>query len=75
MAVVENARRSGVSVKLNAGNDLLTGRMIVKSCSLGKIKPEADAEKVMRIVDLLAAVLEYPAVRVERTEVRSLEKV
>lgn len=75
MAVVENARRSGVSLKLNAGADPVTGRMIVKSCSLGKVRPGADAEGVVRVADLLLTVLEYPAVRMERTETSTLEKV
>ena len=74
MAVAENAYRSGVSLKLNAGTNAATGRMIVKGCSLGKVKPGADAEAVVRVVDLLAAVLEYPVVRMERTEVSTLEK-
>ena len=34
----------------------------------------ADAEAVVRVADLLAAVLEYPVVRMERTEVSTLEK-
>ncbi len=74
MAVVENARRSGVSLKLNAGSDPVSGRMIVKSCSLGRVKPGADAEGIVRVADLLLGVLEYPAVRMERTEVSTLEK-
>ena len=74
MAVVENAYRGGVSLKLNAGNNTATGRMIVKGCSLGKVKPGADAEAVVRVADLLAVVLEYPVVRMERTEVSTLKK-
>ena len=74
MAVAENAYRSGVSLKLNAGTNAATGRMIVKGCSLGKVRPGADAEAVVRVADLLAAVLEYPVVRMERTEVSTLEK-
>ena len=74
MAVIENAHRSGVSLKLNAGNNPATGRMIVKGCSLGKLKAGANAEAIVRVVDLLAAVLQYPVVRMERTEVSALEK-
>lgn len=74
MAVAENAYRSGVSLKLNAGTNPETGRMIVRGCPLGKIKSGADAEGIMRIADKLAAVLEYPVVRMERTEVSTLEK-
>lgn len=74
MAVVESAYRSGVSLKLNAGSNPATGKMIVKGCSLGKIKAGADAEGIVRVVDRLASVLEYPVVRMERTEVRTLEK-
>ena len=74
MAVVENAFRSGVSLRLNAGSNPATGRMIVKGCSLGRVKPGADAEAVVRVADKLAAVLEYPVVRMERTQVSTLEK-
>lgn len=74
MAVVESAYRSGVSLKLNAGTNPATGRMIVRGCALGKIKSGADAEGIVRIADLLAGVLEYPVVRMERTEVSALEK-
>lgn len=61
-------------MKLNAGTDPASGRMIVKSCSLGKVRPGADAEGIVRVADLLLGVLEYPAVRMERTEVSALEK-
>lgn len=74
MAVVESAYKSGVSLKLNAGNNPATGKMIVKGCPLGKVKPGADAEAVVRVADKLAAVLEYPVVRMERTEVNTLDK-
>ena len=74
MPVAENAYRSGVSLKLNAGTNAATGRMIVKGCSLGSVKPGADAEAVVRVADLLAVVLEYPVVRMERTQINMLEK-
>lgn len=75
MAVVENARYNNVSLKLNAGNHLVTGRMIVKSCSLGKMVPDADKEKIMAVAELASAVTKYPTVRVERAVIFSLEKV
>ena len=74
MAVIESAYRSGVSLKLNAGSNPATGKIIVKGCSLGKLKAGANAEAIVRVVDLLAAVLQYPVVRMERTEVSALEK-
>ena len=74
MAVVENTYRSGVSLKLNAGTNPATGKVIVKGCSLGRTKPGADAEAIVRVADRLAAVLEYPVVRMERTEVNTLDK-
>ena len=70
---IENAYRSSVSLKLNAGTRAGTGNMIVKSCSLGKTSHSADADKVMSVVGTLAPVLAHPLFRVERTEVTILE--
>ena len=69
----ENAHRSSVSLKLNAGIREGTGGMIVKSCSLGKVVHGADKDKVMSVVGALLPVLEHPMFRVERTEVTILE--
>ena len=69
---IENAHRSSVSLKLNAGTRD-TGGVLVKSCSLGKITHGADADKVMSVVGALVPVLEHPLFRVERTEVTILE--
>ena len=74
MAVVESAYKSGVSLKLNAGTNPAPRHAIVKGCSLGRTKPGADAEAIVRVADKLAAVLEYPLVRMERTEVNTLDK-
>ena len=70
---VENAHRSSVSLKLNAGTREGTGGMIVRSCSLGKVVHNANAGKVMSVVEALAPILEYPLFRTERTEVTILE--
>jgi hypothetical protein len=75
MAVVENAYRSGVSVKLNGGTNPVTGGMIVKSCSLGKVVRGADKDRIMSVVGALGAVLTLTPARVERTEVTVLEIV
>jgi hypothetical protein len=75
MATVENAKRSGVSVKLNGGVNPVTGSMIVKSCSLGKVVHGADKDGIMNVVGALASVLDYGPARVERTEVTVLETV
>jgi hypothetical protein len=75
MATVENAYKSGVSVKLNGGVNPVSGRMIVKSCSLGKVAHGADKDGIMNVVGALAPVLDYGLVRVERTEVTVLETV
>lgn len=74
MAVIENMQRSSVSLKLNAGVSSVTGNMLTKSCSLGKVAGGADAEKIMTVADLLSPLLAYPAIRVERTEVTFLER-
>ena len=73
MAVVENAYRSGVSVKLNGGVSPVSGGTIVKSFSLGKIVRGADKDRIMNVVGALAPVLDYGLARVERTEVTVLE--
>ena len=70
---VENAYRSSVSLKLNAGTKAGTGGMTVKSCSFGKVVKGAAANKIMSVVGALAPVLEHPLFRVERTEVTILE--
>jgi hypothetical protein len=75
MAAVENAYKSGVSVKLNGGTNPATGSMIVKSCSLGKIVQGADKDRIMNVVGALTPVLDYGLARVERTEVTVLEAV
>ena len=70
---MENAHRSSVSLKLNAGIRESTGGMIVRSCSLGRVVYGADVNKVMNVVGALAPVLEHPLFRVERTQVTILE--
>jgi hypothetical protein len=73
MATIENAYRSGVSVKLNGGVSPVTGSMIIKSCSLGKVVQGADKDGIMSVVGALMPVLEHSLARVERTEVTVLE--
>ena len=70
---IENAHRSSVSLRLNAGVREGTGGMIVKGCSLGRVVHGADADKIMSVVGALAPVLKHPLFRVERTEVTILE--
>ena len=70
---IENALRSSVSLKLNAGIRPGTGGMITKSCSLGKIMYAADKDKIMSVIGMLLPVLENPLYRVERTEVTVIE--
>ena len=70
---MENAYRSSVSLKLNAGTKDNTGGMIVRSCSLGKVIHGANVNKVMSVAGALAPVLEHPLFRVERTQVTILE--
>jgi len=70
---IENAHRSSVALRLNAGVRESNGSMIVRSCSLGRVVSGADAAKVMSVVGALLPVLEHPLFRVERTEVTILE--
>jgi hypothetical protein len=70
---IENAHRSSVSLKLNAGSKEGTGTMIVKSCSLGNVIRGADKNKIMSVVGALNPILVHPLFRVERTEVTILE--
>lgn len=74
MAIISVPRRSGVSVKLNAGTDPTTSKAIIKSVPINGVKPNADGEQILNIVDLLAAVLVYPVGRVEFTVVNDLER-
>ena len=69
----ENAHRSSVSLRLNAGSRPGTGGMVVRNCSLGRVVHGADKDKIMGVVGALRPVLEHPMFRVERTEVTILE--
>ena len=70
---MEHTHRSSVSLRLNAGIRESTGAMIVRSCSLGRVVPGADAARIMSVAGALVPVLEHPLFRVERTEVTILE--
>ena len=74
MAVVQTLYSNKVSLKLNAGSNPATGRMIVKSAMLPKLTEAADAEKVMVVAKLAAPTLQHPMVRVERAAVFVLEE-
>ena len=54
MPVVQNLYNNRISMKLNAGNNPATGKMIVKSAGLNKLSEAADAEKIMVIAELAA---------------------
>jgi hypothetical protein len=69
----ESTYKSSVAVKLDGGASPVTGNMVVKSCSLGKVAHGADKDKIMTVVGALLPVLEHPLVRVERTEVSVLD--
>lgn len=73
MAVTETAARCSARLKLNGGKNKTTGSLVVKSCSLGRIRPKADAESLMRIGEALGGVLVYPPLSLERTEVTTIE--
>ena len=66
MPVSSTLRRSTVALKLNAGKNPKTGSTMVKSCSLSGIRGGADPEAIVNVAELVA--------RVERTEVRTLER-
>lgn len=74
MAVIKTPTKASASIKVNAGTDPNSGSMIVRSVSLGSIKAGADKDMIMNVVDCLANVLEYSAVRVEQSETYTLEK-
>ena len=75
MAVIQNLHANRISLKLNAGNNPATGKMIVKSAGLSGLAESADAEKIMAVADLAVPVLRHPLVQVERTAVFALEKI
>mgnify|MGYP002887133519 CR=1 FL=1 len=66
MPVSSTLRRSTVALKLNAGKNPKTGSTMVKSCSLSGIRGGADPEAIVNVAELVT--------RVERTEVRTLER-
>lgn len=74
MAVIQSLQAHRIALKLNAGANPLTGKMIVKSTALGGFAEAADNEKIMALVDLAAPVLKHPVVQVARTAVFMLEK-
>ena len=73
MAVIKNAYRSGAAIKMNGGVSPTTGNMIVKSVSLGNMVAGADETKVMTVCGKMLAILKYPMIRIEQTEVVTLE--
>ena len=74
MAVIETPRRSAVVMKLDGGRTP-KGGVIYKNCSLGKVLNAASKDNVMAVADLAAPVLQYPLLRVERTEVSGIENL
>lgn len=72
MAVIETPRKSALVLKLDAGRTA-SGSVIVKNCSFGKVLNAADKTKVMAVADLITPVLAYPLLRVERSEVSTIE--
>jgi hypothetical protein len=70
---IESSYKSVVNVKLDAGTSPVTGNMIMRSASLGRVKEKADANKIMNVVGALIPCLAYGYVRVERTEVTAIE--
>lgn len=71
MAVLKVPKRAAVSLKINTGT---VSDVVLKSVSMGGIKPEADEEQVMDVADLLAPILAYPVTAVEQSATWSLER-
>lgn len=74
MAVIQNLQAHRIALKLNAGNNPATGKMIVKSAVLSGLDEAADNEKIMTVAGLAAPVLKNPLVQVTRTAVFTLER-
>lgn len=73
MSIITIPKRTGVSVKLNGGVNPETGKDVTRSVALSGVKTGADNAKIWTIVNLLEPCLAYSVIRVERTEVVSLE--
>ena len=70
---IENPLKSNCVLRVNAGTRPSNGAMITKTVSIGKVMAGADVGKIMAVVALMLPVIEYPLVRVERTEVTVIE--
>lgn len=73
MAFIKVPLRSGVSMKLNGGQDS-NGKNIIRSVNINGTKANANGDKILNIVEPLADILSLPIMRVEQTEVVSLER-
>ena len=70
---IERGLTSAAQMRLNAGTQPGTGSMITKTVSLGRIKRNADADKLLAVAAALLACCEYPFSRLERREVTTIE--
>ena len=69
---MEHQLRHAVNVRLNAGTSG-TGNIIIRSTSLGPLKPTVTASVILNLAQALVALLEFPLYRSERTVVTVVE--
>ena len=72
MAVITVPSRTAVSVKLNTGLDA-KGNPIVKGVPIPSVKTAASAAGIYAVGVALVPCLAYPVLRIERTEVETIE--
>jgi len=65
MAAIENPIGKRLILKLNKGTDPETGKMILGSLSISKVKSEASADALLATANDVAGLLLYPLVDVQ----------
>ena len=67
---IERAHSSRVHLRINTGS---SGSPNMVSISLGRMMANADAEKIMNVVEPLAGLISRQILEVRRTEVTTIE--
>ena len=64
--------KSSVVLRLNAGTDG-DGKMVVRSVTMGRVRPAVDATALKSVTDALGSLFEFPVVGVEKVGTDSVE--
>ncbi|MGL6105783.1 DUF1659 domain-containing protein [Romboutsia sp.] len=68
MAVVVTSNPTGLKIKLNLGNDPITGRVITKSKTYSNLSPEAADQDIFDVANVIGSLQKYPIVEVARID-------